>query len=87
MAVVALDVIQDLSQVARTSRPVFKSSSEPAFTRSTTMVIQIVFHFVSQNDNLAGTITPQHMLLTRKDVFKDTINANEAYYHLFQHKM
>ena len=49
MAVVALDVIQDLSQVARTSRPVFKSSSEPAFTRSTTMVIQIVFHFVSQN--------------------------------------
>jgi dihydroorotase len=27
--------------------------------------------FVSQNKNIAGTITPQHMLLTKKDVFFD----------------
>ena len=32
--------------------------------------------FVFQNDNLSGTITPHHMLLTKKDVFKETINAH-----------
>ena len=27
--------------------------------------------FVKTNNNIAGTITPHHMLLTKKDVFKD----------------
>ena len=27
--------------------------------------------FIKQNNNLAGTITPHHMLLTKKDVFKE----------------
>ena len=31
--------------------------------------------FIEQNDNLAGTITPQHMLLTKKDVFQDNLNV------------
>ena len=29
--------------------------------------------FIVQTKNLAGTITPHHMLLTKKDVFKDTL--------------
>ena len=32
--------------------------------------------FVNQTNNLAGTITPHHMLLTKKDVFQDKINSN-----------
>ena len=32
--------------------------------------------FVNQNHNLAGTITPHHMLLTKNDVFKETINPH-----------
>ena len=32
--------------------------------------------FVSQTKNLVGTITPHHMLLTKKDVFKETINSH-----------
>ena len=35
--------------------------------------------FVAENDNIAGTITPHHMLITRKDVFGD----NEIDPHLF----
>lgn len=31
--------------------------------------------FVAQTENLAGTITPHHMLLTKKDVFKKSINS------------
>ena len=31
--------------------------------------------FVAQTENLAGTITPHHMLLTKKDVFQKTINS------------
>jgi dihydroorotase len=27
--------------------------------------------FISENNNMAGTITPQHMLITKKDVFVD----------------
>jgi dihydroorotase len=30
--------------------------------------------FVAQTDNLAGTITPHHLLLTKKDVFQEKIN-------------
>ena len=29
--------------------------------------------FVKTNNNIAGTITPHHMLLTKKDVFKDEV--------------
>lgn len=32
--------------------------------------------FVAQTKNLAGTITPHHMLLTKKDVFQEKINAH-----------
>ena len=33
--------------------------------------------FVNSNQNIAGTITPQHMMLTKKDVFfKDTLNPD-----------
>ena len=32
--------------------------------------------FITQNKNLVATITPHHMLLTKKDVFKETINAH-----------
>ena len=33
--------------------------------------------FISENDNIAGTITPQHMLITKKDVFvNDNINPD-----------
>jgi len=33
--------------------------------------------FILENNNIAGTITPQHMLITKKDVFdKDIINAH-----------
>ena len=32
--------------------------------------------FIQQNNNIAGTITPHHMLLTKKDVFNDKINPH-----------
>ena len=32
--------------------------------------------FVNSNQNIAGTITPHHMLLTKKDVFNDKINPH-----------
>ena len=33
--------------------------------------------YIKENENIAGTITPHHMLLTKKDVFfKDTINPH-----------
>jgi len=33
--------------------------------------------FISENSNIAGTITPQHMLITKKDVFvKNSINPH-----------
>ena len=32
--------------------------------------------FIQQNNNIAGTITPHHMLLTKKDVFNDEINPH-----------
>ena len=33
--------------------------------------------FISENNNMAGTVTPQHMLITKKDVFiKDGINPH-----------
>ena len=32
--------------------------------------------FVAETNNLAGTITPHHMLLTKKNVFQNTINGH-----------
>ena len=32
--------------------------------------------FIIQTENLVGTITPHHMLLTKKDVFQESINAH-----------
>ena len=33
-------------------------------------------NFVAQTNNIYGTITPHHMILTKKDVFKENINAH-----------
>ena len=42
-----------------------------------------VTDFVNQNKNIAGTVTPQHLMLTKKDVFfNESIKKDNAFLYV-----